>query len=135
MYECVWGVEGGASWWVLTGPFAITVLAFLHHKVCLLRFSGVSAEQITINTINSKTTTGVSNGVGNPNMFGTPSSRSFLLGVRVVQTGSLVLFDLYVCIIVLLFLYREGSLIYLDMGTVRPLEKFSLYAIIISYSL
>lgn len=56
VYECVCVLAGGH---VLTGTFAITVLAFLQHKVWLVRFSGVSAEQFTINNNNSKTLTGV----------------------------------------------------------------------------
>ena len=85
-------------------------LASLHHKFWFIKFSGVSAEHITINTNNSKSITGVSNGGRKCQYVRHTLVLLLFVAVRVVQTGSLVLFDLYVCIIVILLLYREGSL-------------------------
>jgi len=104
VYECSCG--GGVNRFV-----AITVLAFLHHKVWLLRFSEDSAEQITINTNNSKTITGVSNGVGNANMFGTPSSRSFLWEFVLSKQGLLFCLTFMYVLLSFCFYIEKGHLL------------------------
>jgi hypothetical protein len=100
---CVWGG--------VTGSFDITVLDFLHHKFWFIQFSGVSAEQITINTNNSKSITGVSNGVGNANMFGTPSSRSFLWQFVLFKQGLLLCLTFMYVLLSFCFYIEKGLLL------------------------
>ena len=101
------GGEGGE----LTGPFAITLLAFLHHTFWFMQFSGVGAEQITINTNNSKSITGVSNEVGNANMFGTPSSGAFLWELVLSKQGLLFYLIFMYVLLSFCFYIEKGHLL------------------------
>jgi hypothetical protein len=121
----------------VTGSFAITVLAFLHHKFWFIQFDEVSAEQITINTNNSKSITGVSNGVEMPICSAHLSLAPFCGSSCCSNRVSCFVWPLcmYYCHFAFISRRVSYSNIYLEMGTVRLLEQYSLYAIIISYSL
>jgi hypothetical protein len=76
-----------------------------------MQFSGVGAEQITINTNNSKAITGVSNGVGNANMFGTPSSGAFLWEFVLFKQGLLFCLTFMYVLLSFCFYKEKGHLL------------------------
>jgi hypothetical protein len=76
-----------------------------------MQFSGVGAEQITINTNNSKAITGVSNGVGNAIMFGTPSSGAFLWEFVLFKQGLLFCLTFMYVLLSFCFYKEKGHLL------------------------
>jgi hypothetical protein len=75
--------------------------------------------------ITSKAITGVSNGVGNANMFGTPSSGAFLWESALFKQGLLFCLTFMYVLLSFCFYIEKGHLLeYLSGYTFNPLPSF-----------